>query len=321
MNIFKLTIAIPTFNRPNELTRLVSQLRKFLDNKDLNLIIYDNDSNDFPDLGISAYENVKIVKRKFNIGPIANILRIFEECESEWLMIIGDDDEVCDNFYEVVMEAIGNYDYDKDFIAIKFRSELNPYQQEKIINNIEEYFYYNSTPEQFGATALISTWLYRVSSLKRFIRHAYLNAGLQIPHIIPVMEAVKNDKKKVIYLKANPVKWNTGSPSSTWSFGRTYSLMLMNFLIYPLAGEDNNMKYILNGVIGSSIKNLLGFLFKLNYAIPKKNFDNVLMIILIQSPKYFISTLVFLSLRPLLRIKYIKSKIKHKLGNDDTSRM
>ena len=321
MKNFKLTIAIPTFNRPVELLRLVRQLKFFLENKDLNLIVFDNDSNDLPDLEISGYENAKIIKRKFNIGPIANILRIFEECDSDWLMIIGDDDEVSSNFYDIIMAVIGRYDYDKDFVAFKFKSELNPNQQEKIINNVEEYFVYNSTPEQFGASALISTWLYKVNSLKPYIRHAYLNAGLQIPHITPVLEAIKHEQKKILYLTMDPVKWNPGSATSTWSFGRTYSLMLMNFLIYPLAGENKNMKYILNGVVGISIKNLLGFLLKLHFSIPKKNFDNVMMSFIFQGPKYFIASLVFLILRPFLKIKHIKSVINHKLGHSDTSRM
>ena len=321
MKKFRLTIAIPTFDRPNELLRLISQLKKFLENKDWNLIVYDNDSSSFPDLQISDYENAKIIKRKFNIGPIANILRIFEECESDWLMIIGDDDEVRSNFYENVMEIISRYDCEQDFVAFKFKSELNPYQQEKVINNIDEYFYYNSEPEQFGASALISTWLYRVRPLKPYIRHAYLNAGLQIPHIIPVLEAMRHDQKKIIYLNVDPIKWNPGSTTSTWSFGRTYSLMLMNFIIYPLAGEGNNLKYILKGVIGNSIRNLLGFLLKLNYSIPKENFNNILVIFLIQGPKYFMASLLFLSLRPLFGIKIIKSMVDDKLGHSDTSRM
>jgi len=93
----KLTIAIPTYNRNAILCRNLALLLPQL-TADCELVIIDNCSRipvahtlrglleDYPSV------TTRLIRNKVNIGCVANVLRCFELCESEWLWVLGDDD-------------------------------------------------------------------------------------------------------------------------------------------------------------------------------------------------------------------------------------
>lgn len=93
----RLTVAIPTYNRPETLRLTLQQLMPQL-TPDCKLLIVDNCSatpvaellQDLlpPDTSV----NYEVVRNRVNIGGSANILRCFELCETEWLWVLGDDD-------------------------------------------------------------------------------------------------------------------------------------------------------------------------------------------------------------------------------------
>lgn len=92
-----LTIAIPTFNRMEELKMVVSCLLPQLNEKCC-LSIHDDGQQS----GIESYINgvamefpaarVTIVRNQFNLGAEGNILRAIECCSTEWIWLLGDDD-------------------------------------------------------------------------------------------------------------------------------------------------------------------------------------------------------------------------------------
>jgi glycosyltransferase involved in cell wall biosynthesis len=94
-----LTIAIPTYNRNQillgNLQRLLPQLTP-----QCRLLIVDNCSDvpvaetlrELLDQALAV--DWTISRNRTNIGGNANILRCFELCETEWLWVLGDDDQV-----------------------------------------------------------------------------------------------------------------------------------------------------------------------------------------------------------------------------------
>lgn len=107
-----LTIGIPTFNRKKVLLENVKHIlnERFLIKHDINLCVCDNDSQDgtFDDLKLlvendESSPHIAIYKNDENIGVFPNIFRLFEECQSEYLLVCSDEDFVIkDNFSKIL---------------------------------------------------------------------------------------------------------------------------------------------------------------------------------------------------------------------------
>src|SRR5207302_549928 len=90
-------IAIPTYNRNRFLVETVQRLLPQL-SAACRLLIIDNCSDEpaaealRPVIGAETDAPVRIVRNGVNVGAIANIMRCFELCETEWMWLLGDDD-------------------------------------------------------------------------------------------------------------------------------------------------------------------------------------------------------------------------------------
>ena len=88
-----LTIAIPTYNRSEllraQLTRLVPQLTP-----EVICCVFDNASPDNTTEAVQPFlkYGVRYSRSPCNYGPTRNFLRCFEECQTDWLWILSDDD-------------------------------------------------------------------------------------------------------------------------------------------------------------------------------------------------------------------------------------
>lgn len=93
-----LTIAVPTYNRPDSLHSLLSTLSEATQKyPQVQILVSDNHSpSPTPEI-LSTYENndqFVIIKNSRNIGAVKNILKIFQSVNSDWLLILGDDDNI-----------------------------------------------------------------------------------------------------------------------------------------------------------------------------------------------------------------------------------
>jgi len=103
----KLSIIIPTYNRWGV---LVKTLANTLANNwaGVQIIVLDNDSN--PDglddvLALMAsYESIpcRIIKNPINIGGDGNIIRCIEVCETPYVLVLGDDDFLSNDYLEKI---------------------------------------------------------------------------------------------------------------------------------------------------------------------------------------------------------------------------
>ena len=106
----QLTIVIPTFNRKERLLNQLDHLLQQDISKGIKIIIIDNHSNyDVKEVVREKYSkivfsNVEIIVRPFNIGLGAAITMPFLLCKTDWLWILGDDDEVKGDLNRVIMD-------------------------------------------------------------------------------------------------------------------------------------------------------------------------------------------------------------------------
>ena len=111
-----LTICIPTYNRINDLTYSVRITRDLIESKglheDVSVIISDNCSPDntynIITHEISSYNRVqiKIFKQDSNIGGTKNMIFTIEKAETEYCMLLGDDDYINADYLTRVVHEI-----------------------------------------------------------------------------------------------------------------------------------------------------------------------------------------------------------------------
>lgn len=252
-----LTIGIPTYNRKNELIRLLDSISQF-SNNDLSIIVADNCSDydiaevirDFPRLSIN------LVRRPYNIGPVANILRLFEEAKSEWLMIVGDDDEIACTFKESI-DVINNAD--AFTYAIKFSSELYLSDDKKFIKCDEFIEFLAGSDERFSSTALISTWAFRLKNILPYLRFGYMYSGTHIPHVIIVLACLSTVGKEIQISSKVPVRFNNPPINNRWNIALTYSSLIINLLTCHFFMHEKNFQSIIKSISGTGFRQIFGF--------------------------------------------------------------
>ena len=109
----KLTIAIPTYKRHDEINTLLRSLSEQT-NKEFILVI-SNNSNENKDIDMlkincskfkNKFLNIKIINQNKNIGAINNFLYLLNICKTEYFMWLADDDRISINFIETLMPEI-----------------------------------------------------------------------------------------------------------------------------------------------------------------------------------------------------------------------
>ena len=103
-----LTIGIPTFNRKEIVKKNILNILSdsFLFDKDINLIVSDNGSTDgtFDALfdiqkQYKFDKKIKIIRNEKNLGFTKNIFKLFEGCDTKYLLLTSDEDFIVKNFF------------------------------------------------------------------------------------------------------------------------------------------------------------------------------------------------------------------------------
>jgi len=167
-----LTIAIPTYNRNEKINLLLSRLLPQLI-EDVCVRIIDNASNVPVQDSIITIENspVYIHRNSVNIGMAANITRCFELCETEWLWILGDDDNPDDHAIQYIFEAIRKY---PKAIFYSFSSNCcraEDVQMENCVNVGQDGLIAHL--KSFSNLLFLSSGIYNCSEVKKNIKSGY----------------------------------------------------------------------------------------------------------------------------------------------------
>lgn len=115
-----LTISIPTYNRPDKLKKLMHELGKYIDTKNIEVNIHDN--SDF-DIQRANKENtpfsMNYLPNLKNLGYQGNISRCIESANGEYLWLIPDDDEYSFSQINSIIDFIVNEN--PDVLAVPFK--------------------------------------------------------------------------------------------------------------------------------------------------------------------------------------------------------
>lgn len=182
-----LTIAIPTFNRKEFLTKQLNVLLPQL-TENVRLEILDNHSDDSVFFEIEnivkncKQDNIVLRRNNVNIGGDANIARCFENCNTEWLWVLSDDDFVKDNAVAKIIEII-NIHHDNVFINLQSERDYST-------KGLEEFCY--SKPH-YAAAFTISICIYNNFKLRPYLIYFYNYLSSSQGHLILVLKYLEEN--------------------------------------------------------------------------------------------------------------------------------
>lgn len=209
----KLTIAIPTYNRPDRVRNTVSDLLPQL-TAEVKVLILDNcsDVNVKDDLtahfGDRLSNKVEVIRHRVNIGADANFQRCFELCDTPYIWMLGDDDRVEKNAVQLILGDLEKFK-DYDLIGINFNSNCCHVKRVSpvIISSTAELA---DQLDFFGNWLFISTSVYKTEEYLKHIRFQAWGAFSMASQLVPPMVAISNHKIFILsekYIVSNvPVK-------------------------------------------------------------------------------------------------------------------
>ena len=113
MNKPLLTVAIPTYNRPEMLQRTLDVLRAE-DASSFTILISDDSSTDGVEKLVVSYQqdmpNLRYSKNPVNLGFSRNVARLYEIADTRYVWFLCDDDSVNPGAVASIIEALAKYE-------------------------------------------------------------------------------------------------------------------------------------------------------------------------------------------------------------------
>ena len=186
-----LTIAIPTYNRPEKIKRQVNSVLSQLTD-DVSLVVIDNHSEksvselfDKETLG-----KFKIVRNHFNMGGDGNIAKCFDVCETEWLWTLSDDDYLSNNAVQVVLNDIRDKG---DCLFINYNRK-----ESRMVNGLKEFAH--SAIDMYSYLFWISACVYNVNRLGQYMHYYYRAISTMQPGVSLIIKALADKPENKIFL-------------------------------------------------------------------------------------------------------------------------
>ncbi len=209
-----ITIAIPTYNRPEKLRRLVEQIVPQLTDE-FQIIIIDNCS-DIPVSDYIVYSEIplQIHRNKINVGGNTNVMRCFEYTTTEWIWVLGDDDNLQDGDLNTVLTASQEH---KTALAINFSScsKFSPVRNSthsaKGLHDLLEMI------ENFSHLLWIPSNLFHISLLRDHIKLGNLFSYSHATQLVPLLLAASKGGEVVLSSRTVMIHGEP-DPNDSWNY-------------------------------------------------------------------------------------------------------
>ncbi len=186
-----LTIAIPTYNRAAKLQAQLERLAPQL-TEAAHCVVYDNASTDGTREVVARFAAQKIgyAGAPVNGGAGRNFLRCYEECPTEWLWLLSDDDPISASAVADLLRLI--QDCPADFIHTA--SPLCPHAAEVVVADLP------SLLRQATVESLlwISTGIYRHAAFRPLLRHYTESISSWGPQMFLMLKLLEEQRGKVL---------------------------------------------------------------------------------------------------------------------------
>ena len=203
-----LTIAIPTFNRAAKLQRQLELLIPQL-TPEVRLSIYDNASTDGTGEVVAKFNHPNLFYScsHSNTGGGHNFLRCFDQCQTEWLWMLSDDDPVTPTAITDLIRLVK--DCKSDFIHTSAPNWCH--HTDRTLQDLSELLF-----PDVGSLIWISAGLYRIPVFRSLLWHFNASMSTTIPHLVMVLALLENKTGTVLFTRTN-VLTEAPEASPRWS--------------------------------------------------------------------------------------------------------
>lgn len=190
-----LTISIPTYNRAAKLRAQLERIAPQLSDE-AKCCVFDNASTDDTAAAIerARMPHVSYFRATHNAGLVGNIIRCFENCSTEWLWVLGDDDPIAPNAVDRLLASINNCSC--DFIQIS--TPLCRFRSDTLISSAGELLEQSTFP----SLVWVSTGVYRVSAFQPLLWLFVTSASTWAPHTVAVLKLLESKKSRILLSSA-----------------------------------------------------------------------------------------------------------------------
>ena len=204
-----LTIAIPTFNRPNYLKECLESLCPHI-NESIQIVVRDNcsDNYTFEEFIAPYVEQYGVIpfKNDMNVGQDGNFALIFQACQTKWLLLLGDDDTIKPEALPVIIETLKAH---PDDIFVKFNSDFVGQ-----VSGISGFAKAMSGKTAFLASFFISEGFHNIEKGKNDTIFNYKFLSIRFSHIVRVMMHLRYNQNDTCYFSNYPILTTHGEDIS-----------------------------------------------------------------------------------------------------------
>jgi glycosyltransferase involved in cell wall biosynthesis len=196
-----LTIAIPTYNRPEKVRRTIKALVPQL-TQEVKVTVFDNCTDVVIEDDLKAnfstgeLAQVKVFRHPVNVGADVNFCSCFENCDTEYIWMLGDDDHIMDNAIALIFQEIETYK-NEDVIGFNFYTNCVEAERQSPV-------FIRSTHElahkldSFGNWLFISSTVYKTKAYQKHLHKAAWGTYAMASQLVPAMMAINEGKLFVL---------------------------------------------------------------------------------------------------------------------------
>jgi len=249
-----ISLYIPTYNRRDQLIRLLKSIESS-DYTDLyEIIISDNNSpynvldeilKEFP---IQFCEKCRIHINNTNIGSSGNIRNAFLYCKTKWLWIIGDDDEILQSSIKTIKDKISE-NPESAFLKFSTETECNGEvgilkedncQMKSLQDLIDYYKKRHNSVRSIGSLVFISNNIINIELLAPYIRYAF-EYSTSVSHTIPALMGLDDSKIHINYYKDTICRYHLPTKQDRWDVLRVM-VNITSITILPFVNATYNQR-------------------------------------------------------------------------------
>ena len=274
-----LTIYIPTHNRFKYLQLLLSSLFLELDENPListNIIIkiFNNRSTDNTEkyLNSIARPNVSVYNRENNIGGNANIADSINNCETEYLWILGDDDIPHRGLLAQIVHYLSNQKPNLLYLPASWCLDVFETPIPSVSNNL---YIQNKNPEEFlkivGAKlTFISSFVFSYNHYEIFknINDITVASETSFRHLAFYSPAILSGE--LLFVVNRVVISASGNSNFTYSLPQSFGIELPNIVRKIFVTKREHCDLIIKNIL---IAYLPSFLYSIRFRT-SKSLDN-----------------------------------------------
>ena len=219
----QLTIAIPTYNRPEKLQKQIRQLLPQL-TEEVEVLVLDNNSpyNIHKLFTINEIEKIKIIINKVNIGMPSNYIRCLEYTETDWVWTLSDDDLILPNAIQNILSIIKK---EPNAISICMNTPIDI-----TTSNWKEFTEVMKNQQIFSMHFWMSVCVYNLSILRPYLYFGYNDLTTMIAPLIVVLKYLETNKEGRCLITSRKI---IASAEEVTSWKKTEFLIRL-FLMYDI---------------------------------------------------------------------------------------